>query len=174
MPETICLSHLDGYDNGGTIHIVVNNQIGFTALPRESRFTSYPTDVAKIVKMPIFHVNADDPEAVVHTARMAMAYRQAVKNDVIIDLWCYRRYGHNESDDPAFTQPLQSAEIAEHPTVVDLYARRLIEQNIATEDDVDAMKQNCARETRGGIRRCEKSKDKTARADIRGRVERIW
>ena len=71
VPETICLSHLDGYDNGGTIHIVVNNQIGFTALPRESRFTAYPTDVAKIVKMPIFHVNADDPEAVVHTARMA-------------------------------------------------------------------------------------------------------
>ena len=141
VPETICLSHLDGYDNGGTIHIVVNNQIGFTALPRESRFTAYPTDVAKIVKMPIFHVNADDPEAVVHTARMAMAYRQAVKNDVIIDMWCYRRYGHNETDDPAFTQPLQSAEIAAHPTVVDLYAKRLIEQNIATEDDVDAMKQ---------------------------------
>ena len=140
VPETICLSHLDGYDNGGTIHIVVNNQIGFTALPRESRFTAYPTDVAKIVKMPIFHINADDPEAVVHTARTAMAYRQAVKNDVIIDLWCYRRYGHNEADDPSFTQPLQSAEIAEHPTVVDLYARRLIEQNIATEDDVDAMK----------------------------------
>ena len=140
VPETICLSHLDGYDNGGTIHIVVNNQIGFTALPRESRFTSYPTDVAKIVKMPIFHVNGDDPEAVVHAARLAMAYRQAVKNDVIIDLWCYRRYGHNESDDPAFTQPLQYAEIAAHPTVVDLYANRLIEQNIATEDDVAAMK----------------------------------
>ena len=140
VPETICLSHLDGYDNGGTIHIVVNNQIGFTALPRESRFTSYPTDVAKIVKMPIFHVNGDDPEAVVHAARLAMAYRQAVKNDVIIDLWCYRRYGHNESDDPAFTQPLQYAEIAAHPTVVDLYANRLIEQNIATADDVAAMK----------------------------------
>ncbi len=140
VPETICLSHLDGYDNGGTIHIVVNNQLGFTALPRESHFTSYPTDVAKIVKMPIFHVNGDDPEAVVHTARLAIAYRQAVKNDVIIDMWCYRRYGHNEADDPFFTQPLQYAEIAEHPTVADLYAKCLIEQNIATEEDVNSMK----------------------------------
>lgn len=140
VPETICLSHLEGYDNGGTIHIIVNNQIGFTALPRESRFTSYPTDVAKIVKLPVFHVNGDDPEAVVHTARMAMAYRQAVKNDVIIDMWCYRRYGHNETDDPVFTQPLQYAEIDKHPSVANLYADRLISQNVLTQDDVDQMR----------------------------------
>ncbi|MFT5368818.1 MAG: 2-oxoglutarate dehydrogenase E1 component [Candidatus Latescibacterota bacterium] len=142
VPETICLSHLEGYDNGGTIHIIVNNQIGFTALPRESRFTSYPTDVAKIVKMPVFHVNGDDPEAVVHTARMAMAYRQAVKNDVLIDMWCYRRYGHNESDDPVFTQPVQYAEIAKHPTVATLYAQRLINENVLGQADVDEMKKS--------------------------------
>ncbi|MBT3601804.1 MAG: 2-oxoglutarate dehydrogenase E1 component, partial [Candidatus Latescibacteria bacterium] len=141
VPETICLSHLEGYDNGGTIHIIVNNQIGFTALPRESRFTSYPTDVAKIVKMPVFHVNGDDPEAVVHTARMAMAYRQAVKNDVVIDMWCYRRYGHNESDDPAFTQPVQYAEIAKHPTTATLYGNRLVAQNVLGQNDVDEMRQ---------------------------------
>ena len=151
VPETICLSHLDGYDNGGTIHIIVNNQIGFTALPRESRFTSYPTDVAKIVKMPVFHVNGDDPEAVVHTARLAMAYRQAVKNDVVIDMWCYRRYGHNESDDPAFTQPLQYAEISKHPTVVDLYAKHLIEHNILTQEDVDGMKQSVREELEAAL-----------------------
>lgn len=140
VPETICLSHLEGYDNGGTIHIIVNNQIGFTALPRESRFTSYPTDVAKIVKLPIFHVNGDDPEAVVHTARMAMAYRQAVKNDVIIDMWCYRRYGHNESDDPVFTQPLQYEEIRKHPTVANMYADRLVSQNVLSKDEVANMR----------------------------------
>jgi len=140
VPETICLSHLEGYDNGGTIHIIVNNQIGFTALPRESRFTSYPTDVAKIVKLPVFHVNGDDPEAVVHTARMAMTYRQAVKNDVIIDMWCYRRYGHNETDDPVFTQPVQYAEIAKHPTVAKLYADRLIAQNVISQAEVDEMR----------------------------------
>ena len=151
VPETICLSHLDGYDNGGTIHIIVNNQIGFTALPRESRFTSYPTDVAKIVKMPVFHVNGDDPEAVVHTARLAMAYRQAVKNDVVIDMWCYRRYGHNESDDPVFTQPLQYAEINKHPTVVDLYAKHLIEHNILTEDDFKSMKQAVREQLDAGL-----------------------
>ena len=140
VPETICLSHLEGYDNGGTIHIIVNNQIGFTALPRESRFTSYPTDVAKIVKLPVFHVNGDDPEAVVHTARLAMTYRQAVKNDVIIDMWCYRRYGHNETDDPVFTQPVQYAEISKHPTVATLYANKLVEQNVLGKADVDEMR----------------------------------
>ena len=142
VPETICLSHLEGYDNGGTIHIIVNNQVGFTATPRETRFTSYPSDVAKIVKLPIFHVNGDDPEAVVHAAQLAMTYRQAVKNDVIIDMWCYRRYGHNEADDPIFTQPLQYAEIDKHPSVATLYAEQLMKENVITQADVDAIKED--------------------------------
>jgi len=139
VSETLSLSQLPGYDTGGTIHVIVNNQIGFTALPHQTRFTSYPSDVAKIIQAPIFHVNADDPEAVVHTAKMAMAYRQAVKSDVIIDMWCYRRYGHNESDDPVFTQPLKSAEIAKHPTVYTLYKKSLLDRNLITEQKVDEM-----------------------------------
>ncbi len=140
VPETISLSQLPGYDTGGTIHIIVNNQIGFTALPHQTRFTSYPSDVAKIIQAPIFHVNGDDPEAVVHTAQMAMAFRQAVKSDVIIDLWCYRKYGHNESDDPAFTQPLRYQEIAKHPTVSTLYTQHLLDHNLITQDEVDQMR----------------------------------
>tara|TARA_B100001123_G_scaffold450905_1_gene624901 strand:- start:1041 stop:3764 length:2724 start_codon:yes stop_codon:yes gene_type:complete len=139
VSETMCLSQLPGYDTGGTIHVIVNNQIGFTALPHQTRFTSYPSDVSKIIQAPIFHVNADDPEAVVHTARIAMAYRQAVKSDVIVDMWCYRRYGHNESDDPVFTQPLRSAEIAKHSTVYDLYRKHLLDRNLITQERVDEM-----------------------------------
>ncbi|MDA0710165.1 MAG: 2-oxoglutarate dehydrogenase E1 component, partial [bacterium] len=169
VPETICLSHLEGYDNGGTIHIIVNNQIGFTALPRESRFTSYPTDVAKIVKLPVFHVNGDDPEAVVHTARMAMAYRQAVKNDVIIDMWCYRRYGHNESDDPVFTQPVQYAEIAKHPTVATLYARRLVELNAISQGEVDAMRKQIRDSLEAGQAEAKKKSSQSTVPPFAGR-----
>ncbi|MCZ6635977.1 MAG: thiamine pyrophosphate-dependent enzyme, partial [bacterium] len=140
VPETICLSHLEEYDTGGTVHIIVNNQIGFTAEPRETRFTSYPSDVAKVVQVPVFHVNADDPEAVVHAARLAMTYRQAVKADVIIDLWCYRRYGHNEADDPMYTQPLRSQEIAKQPTVATKYAQYLVEHNQITQEEVDQLR----------------------------------
>ncbi|MDA0746416.1 MAG: 2-oxoglutarate dehydrogenase E1 component [bacterium] len=142
VPETMCLSQLDGYDTGGTIHVIVNNQIGFTAMPHQTRFTSYPSDTAKIIHAPIFHVNADDPEAVVHVAQMAMAYRQAVKADVIIDMWCYRRYGHNEADDPVFTQPLRYKEIEKHPTVGALYARYLQEHNLITEEEVAQIRED--------------------------------
>ena len=137
VPETICLSQLDGYDTGGTVHVIVNNQIGFTALPYQTRFTSYPSDMAKVIQAPVFHVNADDPEAVVHTARMAMSFRQAVKTDVIIDLWCYRRYGHNEADDPAFTQPIRYEEIDAHPTVGKLYSQYLLDHHLMAQEEVD-------------------------------------
>lgn len=141
ISETLCLAQLNGYDNGGTIHIIVNNQIGFTATPRQSRFTSYPSDVAKIVQAPVFHVNGDDPEAVVHTAMMAMRYRQAFKADVIIDLWCYRRHGHNEGDDPVFTQPTRYKAIAKHPTIDKIYEADLVEHNVLTKERVTEIRE---------------------------------
>lgn len=126
VPETLGLSELPAYRTGGTIHVIVNNQVGFTATPQQTRCTPYPTDVAKMVQAPIFHVNGDDPAAVVHAARLAIAFRQQFKCDVLIDLWCYRRHGHNEADDPTFTQPVMYRQIAGHPPVAQVYAERLV------------------------------------------------
>ena len=125
VAETLSLSRLPGYTNGGTIHIIVNNQLGYTATPQETRFTVYPTDVARAIRAPAFHVNADDPEAVVHVARMAMEFRQQFKKDVLINLVCYRRHGHNEADDPTVTSPLMYQEIADHPTAATVYASQV-------------------------------------------------
>jgi 2-oxoglutarate dehydrogenase E1 component len=144
--ETFCLCQLNGYDTGGTVHIIVNNQIGFTATPRQTRFTSYPSDVAKII-----HVNGDDPEAVVHAARMAMEFRQAFKSDVILDLWCYRRYGHNEGDDPVFTQPLRYKEIETHPTIDKLYEKDLVARDVLTQTEIDAIRFDVRRELDDGL-----------------------
>jgi 2-oxoglutarate dehydrogenase E1 component len=149
--ETLCLCQLNGYDTGGTVHVIVNNQIGFTATPRQTRFTSYPSDVAKIIHAPIIHVNGDDPEAVVHAARMAMAFRQAFKSDVIIDLWCYRRHGHNEGDDPVFTQPLRYKEIAGHPTVDKVYEKDLVEHSVLTQTEVDQIRADVRQELDHGL-----------------------
>jgi 2-oxoglutarate dehydrogenase E1 component len=139
VPETLLLSELKGYRTGGTIHFIVNNQIGFTTNPAYSRPGPYCTDVAKVVQAPIFHVNGDDPEAVVHVARVATEFRHEFQKDVVIDMWCYRRHGHNESDEPAFTQPLMYREIAKHPTTRQIYAKHLAEQRIATEAEIDAI-----------------------------------
>lgn len=137
VAETLNLSEMEGYRTGGTIHIIINNQLGYTATPAETRFTPYPTDVAKQIQAPVFHVNADDPEAVVHAARVAMEFRNRFKVDVIIDMWCYRRYGHNEADDPTVTQPLMYKEIAKHPTILHLFSFQLIAQNKITQEEAD-------------------------------------
>ena len=132
--ETFAFSALRGYRTGGTIHIIVNNQIGFTTSPQYSRSSPYPTDVAKMVMSPIFHVNGDDPEAVVHVARIATEFRQTFGSDVVIDMFCYRRFGHNEGDEPKFTQPLMYEKIDQHKPVREIYAERLIKEGVYDAD----------------------------------------
>jgi len=128
--ECLEMSELKGYRIGGTIHLVINNQIGFTTSPAYARSSPYPTDVARGVQCPIFHVNGDDPVAVTQVARIATEFRQRFKKDVVIDMWCYRRHGHNEGDEPAFTQPLMYKRIAKHPTVRQVYAQRLEDEKV--------------------------------------------
>ncbi len=130
VPETLDLSGLKGYKTGGTIHFIVNNQIGFTTNPINSRSGPYCSDVALMVEAPIFHVNGDDPEAVVYVARIATEFRQRFNKDVVIDMFCYRRQGHNESDEPAFTQPLMYKKIKSHPTTRELYAKKLLKEGV--------------------------------------------
>ena len=139
VAESLDLSDLGGYRIGGTIHFVVNNQIGFTTLPTYSRSGPYCTEVAKIVQAPILHVNGDDPEAVVHVSRIATEFRQHFKRDIVIDMFCYRRHGHNESDEPMFTQPLMYKEIGAHKTVKEVYAGRLEAEGVVSADDVASM-----------------------------------
>lgn len=139
VAECFALSELRGYRTGGTIHIIVNNQIGFTTNPSYSRSSPYPSDGAKVVQAPIFHVNGDDPEAVTHVAKIATEFRQKFKKDVVIDLFCYRRHGHNETDDPSFTQPIMYRTIATHPTTRQIYAKRLIDEGTLTEAEAEAM-----------------------------------
>ena len=140
VAECFGLSELKGYRTGGSLHFIVNNQIGFTTYPRYSRSSPYPSDVAKMIEAPIFHVNGDDPEAVVFAAKVAIEYRQKFAKPVVIDMFCYRRFGHNEGDEPAFTQPLMYKKIRSHPSTLDLYARKLIGEGVVTEGEVDKMK----------------------------------
>jgi 2-oxoglutarate dehydrogenase E1 component len=150
VPETLALAELRGYRTGGTVHFIVNNQIGFTTAPSYSRFTPYPTDWAKGVQAPIFHVNGDDPESVVHVTRIATEFRMQFKRDVVIDIVCYRRHGHNEGDEPAFTQPLMYKKIATHPTTRQIYEDRLIQEGHLTregaEQEVNAFFEDLERE----------------------------
>jgi 2-oxoglutarate dehydrogenase E1 component len=139
VAETLNLARLTGYQTGGTIHIIVNNQIGFTTNPEEGHSGVYPTDVAKAVQAPIFHVNGDDPEAVVRAGMLAVEYRQTFKNDVVIDMFCYRRHGHNEGDEPSFTQPRMYRAIRAHPHVTWLYRERLLDRGELTADEVQAI-----------------------------------
>ncbi len=137
IAETFMISELPGYRVGGTVHIVINNQIGFTTMPKFSRSGPYCTDVAKMLDAPIFHVNGDDPEAVVHVTRIATEFRQKFKKDVVIDIFCYRRYGHNEGDEPAFTQPLMYKKIAKQKTTRTKYAEQLIAEGALSEEETD-------------------------------------
>jgi 2-oxoglutarate dehydrogenase E1 component len=141
VQETLALSEMPGYRTGGTIHIIVNNQIGFTATPKQTRFTPYPTDIAKSIQAPIFHVNGDDPEAVVHAAKLAIGFREQFKMDVIIDLWCYRRHGHNETDEPGYTSPVMYHEIERHKSTRELYAERLVVEGRLSQADLDEMRE---------------------------------
>ena len=138
VAECFALMGLKGYRTGGTLHFVINNQIGFTTAPRFSRSSPYPSDVALMVQAPIFHVNGDDPEAVVFAAKVATEYRQKFNKDVVVDMFCYRRFGHNEGDDPTFTQPSMYAKIRSQPSTRELYTKRLIAEGVITQAAVDA------------------------------------
>ena len=140
IAECLGLSGLKGHRTGGSIHFVINNQIGFTTTPMNSRSSPYPTDVAKMIEAPVFHVNGDDPEAVVHVCKVATEYRQRFGRPVVIDMFCYRRFGHNEGDEPSFTQPLMYAAIHAHKTTLELYSEKLIGEGLLTVDDIDKMK----------------------------------
>jgi 2-oxoglutarate dehydrogenase E1 component len=140
VAECFGLSGLRGHRTGGTIHLVVNNQIGFTTAPHNSRSSPYPTDIALMVEAPIFHVNGDDPEAVVHAAKVATEFRQKFHKDVVIDIFCYRRFGHNEGDEPMFTQPRMYKRIKKHKTTLQLYTERLVADDLIPEGEIDGIK----------------------------------
>jgi 2-oxoglutarate dehydrogenase E1 component len=143
VAESLDLSELKGYRTGGTVHFIVNNQIGFTTNPVYARSGPYCSEVAKIVQAPIFHVNGDDPEATVHVARIATEFRQQFNKDVIIDMFCYRRFGHNEGDEPAFTQPLMYKTIKSRKSVRELYAARLVEEGLVSKGEVEGLTEQC-------------------------------
>ncbi|MFN7185341.1 MAG: 2-oxoglutarate dehydrogenase E1 component, partial [Alphaproteobacteria bacterium] len=138
VPETLALSDLRGYRTGGTVHVIVNNQIGFTTAPRYSRFTPYPTDCAKSVQSPIFHANGEDPEAVIFCCRLATEFRQKFQRDTVVDIICYRKYGHNEGDEPMFTQPIMYKTIAGKELPARIYARKLVAEGVITEAELGA------------------------------------
>jgi 2-oxoglutarate dehydrogenase E1 component len=144
VAETLNFSQLDGYSTGGTIHLIINNQIGFTTLPDFSRSSPYSTDVARMVQAPIFHVNGDDPEAAVRVVEMAYDFRQQFKKDVVIDMFCYRRHGHNEGDDPAYTQPILYRKIKDYPSVAVLYSDRLVKNKVITSAEAAHMRKTAA------------------------------
>ena len=142
VAECFAMSGLPGHNIGGTIHVIVNNQIGFTTAPRFARSSPYPSDVAKTAQAPIFHVNGDDPEAVVHCAKIATEYRQKFNRDVVIDIVCYRRFGHNEGDEPSFTQPIMYKKIKSHPTTLSLYGKKVISEDLFSENEIKNKKEN--------------------------------
>ena len=135
VAECFAMSGLKGHNTGGTIHIIVNNQIGFTTSPRFARSSPYPSDLGKVVESPILHCNGDDPEAVVHCAKIAIEFRQKFNKDVVIDMICYRRFGHNEGDEPSFTQPLMYEKIKSHPSTLKVYGKKLIDENTISEQE---------------------------------------
>ena len=142
VAETFAMSQLRGFRTGGTIHFVINNQIGFTTSPHYGRSAPYCTEIAKMVQAPIFHVNGDDPEAVVHVCRLAAEYRNLFKEDVVVDMFCYRRSGHNEADEPSFTQPLMYKAIKKHSTTLEIYEQQLLNEKILTKNETEKLKKD--------------------------------
>ncbi len=140
IAECFGLSGLKGHKTGGSLHFIVNNQIGFTTYPRYSRSSPYPSDTAKMIEAPIFHINGDDPEAVTFAAKVAIEFRQKFHKPVVIDMFCYRRFGHNEGDEPSFTQPLMYKKIRSHPSVLEIYSKKLITEGVVTATEVDELK----------------------------------
>ena len=170
--ETLNLSELEGYATGGTIHVIVNNQIGFTTSPREGRSGVYATDIARMLQAPIFHVNGEDPEAVAQVVQLAVAFRMRWKRDVFIDMYCYRRRGHNEGDEPSFTQPIMYRKIEKKPSIRDAYLDRLQEMGQVTREEADEIASRCRSklEKELSIVRSEDKDLKPTRPSILGRV----
>ena len=139
VAEVLNLSQLPGYETGGTVHVIVNNQIGFTTLPADARSTMYCTDVAKMIDAPIFHVNGDDPIAVEFVAKLALEFRQKFSRDVVVDMYCYRRYGHNETDEPSFTQPKLYKRINAHPAVTKIFKDRMLRSGVLTAEEATTL-----------------------------------
>ena len=170
VPETLTMSQLSPYDTGGTIHIVINNQIGFTTTPWHARATRYCTDLARVIEAPVLHVNGDDPEAAVHAITLAMEYRARFKRDILVDMICYRKYGHNELDDPTFTQPAMYQKIAAHTPASRTYARRLIESGVIDEPGLQTMEQEIEKILQGAHQRVRDA----APAVPRERLGGLW
>ncbi len=166
--ETLNLSQLAGYKTGGTIHIIVNNQIGFTTPPRMARSCVYPSDVVKMLGIPVFHVNGDDPEAVYHVAKLAVAFRQYFHTDIVINLFCYRRHGHNEMDEPNFTQPLTYQAIKKHPSGLEIYARQLVEEGAVTPQEDEQIRQECRARFDAALKKAATEKMKPATETLQG------
>jgi len=165
VAEVLNMSQLPGYRTGGTVHIIVNNQIGFTTLPADARSSFYATDVAKMIEAPVLHVNGDDPLAVSWCAQLALDFRQQFKRDVVVDMYCYRRHGHNEADEPLFTQPSLYTEISAHPSVATLFRQRLIDTAILTSQEADTLANEF--ESRldlalGAVKEAERQRDKSS------------
>jgi len=165
VAETLNFSQLPGYRTGGTLHIVVNNQIGFTTTPKEGRSTRYCTDIAKMIEAPVFHVNGDDPLAVVYVTLLAIEYRKQFQSDVVIDMYCYRRHGHNESDEPMFTNPDLYERISKHPPVSEFLSHRLVEDATLSREEIDAIRKEYEDSLENSLDRVKKA----AEAQIEGR-----
>src|SRR5436190_11876400 len=139
VAECFGFSGLPGYETGGTIHFIINNQVGFTTSPQYARSSPYPSDIAKSVQAPILHVNGDDPEAVTFCCKLAIEFRQCFNRDIVIDMWCYRRFGHNEGDEPSFTQPLMYAAIKTHPPISEIYGKKLVAEVVIDQPGIDKL-----------------------------------
>jgi 2-oxoglutarate dehydrogenase E1 component len=168
--ETLNLSRLVGYEIGGTLHVVVNNQIGFTTPPRAARSSVYATDVAKILQLPIFHVNGDNPEAVAYVVRLASDFRRAFRQDAVIDLYCYRRLGHNEGDEPTFTQPRMYQVIAKHVSVRQSYSERLLSLQRITKEEIAAAEKNYLTHLESEFKSAAEDRSEPVREELQG----IW